>query len=160
MTAAVMMLGVSGCGNTQEQTAEQSAAEAVKERTTKAAPENNDLVIPVSEVSETAKFYPVTVEGTDMEVFAVKDSSGNIKTAFNTCQSCYTSGNGRYELEGTDLVCQNCGFHFTADQIGQGANGGCSPWAISADERTDGEDTITISYDFLVSSNNIFANWK
>lgn len=149
---AVVMLGLSGCGSAQEPevTGTETAPVAVHE----------DLVIPVSEVTETAKFYPVTVEGTAMEVFAVKDTSGNIRTAFKTCQSCYTSGNGRYEVEGTDLVCQNCGFHFTADQVGEGANGGCSPWAISAGERTDSEDSITIPYEFLVSSKNIFANWR
>ena len=117
-------------------------------------------MIPLSEISKTAKFHPINVDGTAMEVFAVKDSSGNIKTAFNTCQSCYSSGNGRYELEGTDLVCQNCGFHFTADQVGQGANGGCSPWAIKEGERTQTDENITIAYDFLVSSKDIFANWR
>lgn len=150
--AAAVSLSLFSCGNTaQEQVPEAvSETEAVKA----------DLVIPVSEVTETAKFYPVTVDGTAMEVFAVRDSEGNIRTAFNTCQSCYTSGNGRYAVEGTDLVCQNCGFHFTADQVGEGANGGCSPWAISSEERTDTEDTITISYELLASSKNIFANWR
>ncbi|MBQ8960950.1 MAG: hypothetical protein IJ071_07015 [Ruminococcus sp.] len=36
----------------------------------------------------------------------------------------------------------------------------CSPWAISAAERSDTEDTVTIPYGLLVSSKNIFANWK
>ncbi|MBQ8961110.1 MAG: DUF2318 domain-containing protein [Ruminococcus sp.] len=146
--AAAVSFGLYGCGSSGAD----QAAEVSGERA--------DLVIPVSEITETAKFYPVTVEGTDMEVFAVKDSSGNIRTAFNTCQSCYTSGNGRYKVEGTDLVCQNCGFHFTADQVGANSNGGCSPWAISAAERSDTEDTVTIPYDLLVSSKNIFANWR
>lgn len=148
---ALTALTLSGCGTTQKKSSEEvSEVSAVKA----------DLVILVSEVTEYAKFYPITVEGTDMEVFAVRDSEGNIRTAFNTCQSCYTSGNGRYKVEGTDLVCQNCGFHFTADQVGANANGGCSPWAISAEERTDTEETITIPYELLASSKNIFANWN
>ena len=155
--AAAMSLGLYGCGSTQQQTAESAA---VTQQQTEQTAEPADLVIPVSEVTETAKFYPVTVDGTDMEVFAIRDSEGNIRTAFNTCQSCYTSGNGRYEVEGTDLVCQNCGFHFTADQVGANANGGCSPWAISAGERADTEDTVIIPYELLESSNNIFAHWK
>mgnify|MGYP002860424366 CR=1 FL=1 len=146
--AAVMALGISGCGAKE--------AEPVQET----EPVQTDLVIPVNEVTETAKFYPITVDGTDMEVLAVRDSEGHIRTAFNTCQSCYTSGNGRYAVEGTDLVCQNCGFHFTADQVGANVGGGCSPWAISADERTETAEAITIAYDFLASSKNIFANWK
>lgn len=155
-----LVLSFSACGNTSDEQATEEIAEAVTELNTEAAAEQTDLVIPVDEITETAKFYPVTVDGTDMEVFAVRDSSGNIRTAFNTCQSCYTSGNGRYKVEGTDLVCRNCGFHFTADQVGEGSNGGCSPWAISSDERTDTEETITISYELLASAKSLFANWK
>ncbi|HBB72195.1 MAG TPA: DUF2318 domain-containing protein [Ruminococcus sp.] len=152
LTAAVLLLGVCGCGIRENEQLPEAASEVTDIK--------DDLVIPINEVTETAKFYPVTVEGTDMEVFAVRDSEGSIRTAFNTCQSCYTSGNGRYAVEGTDLVCQNCGFHFTADQVGANANGGCSPWAISAAERIDSEDTITIPYSLLAGSKAIFANWK
>ncbi|MBR1735891.1 MAG: DUF2318 domain-containing protein [Firmicutes bacterium] len=95
-----------------------------------------------------------------MEVFAVKGSDGNIRVAFNTCQSCYTSGNGRYELEGDELVCQNCGFHFSADDVGIGKNRGCSPWSIEDNEKKVTDDNITIPYEFLSKSKNIFANWN
>ena len=47
-----------------------------------------DLVIPVNEISNTASFYPVTADGTKMEVLAVKAPDGTIRTAFNTCQVC------------------------------------------------------------------------
>ncbi|MDY4887455.1 MAG: Fe-S-containing protein [Eubacteriales bacterium] len=77
-----------------------------------------NLIIPISEITETAKFYPVTVNGTQMEVIAVRDSNGKIRTAFNTCRICYDSGRGYYKQEGKALVCQNCGNRFTADQIG------------------------------------------
>lgn len=151
-TMMIMMMSISlfGCNGTNQ--------EQVSEEITEI--QQADLVIPISEITETAKFYPVTIDGTAMEVFAVRDSGGNIRTAFNTCQSCYTSGNGRYAVEETDLVCQNCGFHFTADQVGENQNGGCSPWAISREDRTETDDSIIISYDFLADSKNIFANWK
>ena len=54
-----------------------------------------NLTIPVDELTENAVFYPVNVDGTEMEVIAVKTSDGTIRTAFNTCQICYDSGNGR-----------------------------------------------------------------
>lgn len=44
-----------------------------------------NLVIPVNEVSSTATFYPIEVDGTRMEVIAIKDETGKIRTAFNTC---------------------------------------------------------------------------
>ena len=117
------------------------------------------LAIPVSEISSTASFFPVEVDGTEMEVLAVRASDGTIRTAFNTCQSCYTSGKGYYVQQGNDLVCQNCGYHFAPDQVEIQA-GGCNPWPIFAENKTTSADTIQIPYDFLKESSAIFANWK
>ena len=66
--------------------------------------ESEDLVIPLDKVTNNVTFYAVDVDGTEMEVMAVRDSSGNIRTAFNTCQVCYSSGRGYYQQEGNDLV--------------------------------------------------------
>lgn len=117
------------------------------------------LTIPVKEISKKASFYSVEVDGTQMEVIAVKDSDGNIRTAFNTCQICYDSGNGYYKQEGNNLVCQNCGNSFTMDQVGQSA-GGCNPWPILEEDKTETDSEIKISYDFLKESSDIFENWK
>lgn len=117
------------------------------------------LVIPVSEISDTARFYPVKVDGTQMEVIAVKDSEGNIRTAFNTCQICYSSGRGYYVQDGKVLVCQNCGNRFTVDQI-EIESGGCNPWPIFSKDKTVTDASISISYDYLHAATQIFANWK
>ena len=94
-----------------------------------------------------------------MEVLAVRASDGTVRTAFNTCQSCFTSGRGYYVQEGNDLVCQNCGFHFTPDQV-EIQSGGCNPWPIFEENKTVTEDEIQISYDFLKESSVIFEYWK
>lgn len=129
-----------------------------KEETAKIE-KGDSLVIKTDDLSEDAAFYPIEVDGTEMEVIAVKDSEGNIRTAFNTCQICYDSGNGYYKQEGDTLVCQNCGNSFTMDQVGQTA-GGCNPSPIMDDDKTVAEDEIQISYDFLKESSDIFTNWK
>ncbi|WP_312071579.1 DUF2318 domain-containing protein, partial [Anaerotignum propionicum] len=116
-------------------------------------------VIPISEISEEAKFYPIEVDGTPLEVVAVKASDGSIRTAFNTCQVCYDSGKGYYKQQGDLLVCQNCGNQFSMDRVEVEA-GGCNPWPIFDENKTVTEDSITISYDFLKESKGIFANWK
>jgi uncharacterized membrane protein len=121
--------------------------------------ENGDLVIPVNDVTETANFYKVNVEGTDMEVLAIKASDGTVRTAFNTCQVCYDSGRGYYEQSGDNLVCQNCGNTFTADDV-EVARGGCNPVPISAEYKQIDSDNITISADFLKEAKVIFENWK
>ena len=117
------------------------------------------LTIPTENIGSEAVFYPIEVDGTEMEVFAIRASDGTVRTAFNTCQSCFLSGAGYYVQEGNDLVCQNCGFHFTPDQV-EIQSGGCNPWPIFAENKTVTENEIQISYDFLKEATTIFANWK
>lgn len=121
--------------------------------------EGGSLVIPLTDVTTEVSFYPVEVAGTTMEVIAVKDSDGNIRTAFNTCQVCYGSGRGYYVQQGNVLVCQNCGNQFTVNQVGI-QSGGCNPWPITGDDRTITDEAMQISYDFLAASREIFAHWK
>lgn len=119
----------------------------------------SDLVIPIADITETAKFYPVEIDGVKLEVLAVKAPDGSIRTAFNTCQVCYDSGKGYYKQEGDMLVCQNCGNRFTMDKV-EVESGGCNPVPIFADNKTVDDINITISGDFLTKAKDIFANWK
>lgn len=143
---------------TEEKEAKAADNKEDKKETTKIE-KGDSLVIKTDDLSEDAAFYPIEVDGTEMEVIAVKDAEGTIRTAFNTCQICYDSGNGYYKQEGDKLVCQNCGNSFTMDQVGETA-GGCNPYPILDDDKTVTEDEIQISYDFLKESSDIFANWK
>lgn len=120
---------------------------------------NSDLVIPLSEVSETAAFYPVEIDGTQLEVLAVQAPDGSVRTAFNTCQVCYSSGKGYYVQEGDVLVCQNCGNRFRMDDV-EVTRGGCNPVPIAFDNKNVNDDSITISKEFLAQAKVIFANWK
>jgi uncharacterized membrane protein len=120
---------------------------------------DGDLVISLGEVSSEARFYPVEIDGTKLEVIAVETPDGAVRTAFNTCQVCYDSGRGYYKQSGDLLVCQNCGNRFRMDQVEVQA-GGCNPVPIFPDDKTVTEETITISYEFLKASKDIFANWK
>jgi uncharacterized membrane protein len=120
---------------------------------------DKDLVINVSEITENAVFYPVDIGGTRIEVFAVKAPDGTIRTAFNTCQSCYGSGRGFYKQEGSVLVCQNCGRRFRMNQVEKSA-GGCNPVPIFANNKTVTEKTITVSKEYLIEAKKIFAKWN
>ena len=106
------------------------------------------LAIPIAGLSQTASFYKADLDGTEVELVALKDSKGNLRTAFNACQVCYSSGRGYYRQEGEYLVCQNCGNSFTIDQVGI-ASGGCNSWPILDSDRTVTDDEIQISYDVL-----------
>ena len=106
------------------------------------------LAIPIADLSQTASFYKADIDGTEIELVALKDSKGNLRTAFNACQVCYSSGKGYYVQDGNYLVCQNCGNSFTIDQVGI-ASCGCNPWPILDSDRTVTDDEIQISYDVL-----------
>lgn len=120
---------------------------------------SGDLVINKSEVTETAKFYPVKADGISMEIMAVKAEDGTVRTAFNTCQVCFDSGRGYYKQEGTTLVCQNCGNVFSINDIEKVKNG-CNPVPIVAENKTEDNDKITISQDTIASGKDLFTNWK
>ncbi|MFT4008268.1 MAG: DUF2318 domain-containing protein [Lacrimispora sp.] len=143
----------------QEAVQNQAAAQNQATAQNQAAASGEDLVIPVKDITDTAAFYPVDVDGTKMEVIAVKAPDGTIRTAFNTCQVCYDSGRGYYKQEGDVLVCQNCGNRFPMSRVEVEA-GGCNPWPIFDKDKTVTDSDITISYDFLKESKQIFANWK
>jgi uncharacterized membrane protein len=123
------------------------------------AVKDSDIVINTKDITEKASFYPANINGTDLEVIAVKAPDGTIRTAFNTCQVCYSSGKGYYKQEGDQLVCQNCGNRFTMDQVSV-TRGGCNPVPITDEYKTVENDTITIAKDYLAEATVIFANWK
>jgi uncharacterized membrane protein len=121
--------------------------------------EDRDLVIQIADITENALFYPVDIDGMRMEVLAVKAPDGTIRTAFNTCQVCYSSGKGYFVQTGTVLVCQNCGNRYRMNQVERRA-GGCNPVPIFPANKTVTNSTITISREYLQQARGIFASWR
>ena len=120
---------------------------------------DRDLIIQIAEITENALFFPVDIDGVRMEVLAVKAPDGSIRTAFNTCQVCYTSGRGYFVQTGTLLVCQNCGNRYRMSQVERQA-GGCNPVPIFPANKTVTTDTITISREYLRQTRAVFARWR
>lgn len=158
MGAVLMAIGIvslTGCGKK----ADGSGSTGASTKDAEVIASGDSLVIPVEDISETASFYPIEVDGVSLEVVAVKASDGTLRTAFNTCQICYGSGRGYYKQSGDVLVCQNCGNQFAMDHV-EVESGGCNPWPIFDQDKTVDDENISISYDFLKESTGIFANWK
>jgi len=120
---------------------------------------NKDLIIQISDITERAKFYPVELDGMDMSVLALKAPDGSIRTAFNTCQNCYSSGRGYYRQEGELLICQNCGNSFSLDGV-ELVSGGCNPVPITAENKIVTDSTITITMEYFTEAKSMFASWK
>jgi len=121
--------------------------------------ESGDMEIQISDITADASFYAYDELESKMEVIAVKASDGTIRTAFNTCQVCYSSGKGYYVQEGDQLVCQNCGNTFSMDDV-EVTRGGCNPVPINDEQTKTNSDTIVIPKEFLKEAEVIFKNWK
>jgi uncharacterized membrane protein len=120
---------------------------------------DRDLVIQIAQITENALFFPVDIDGVRIEVLAVKAPDGSIRTAFNTCQVCYSSGRGYFVQTGTLLVCQNCGNRYRMSQVERRA-GGCNPVPIFPADKTVTADTIIISREYLEQAKAIFERWR
>ena len=107
-----------------------SAKGANVQTNSKSSPETqvNQISIPVSDISEIAKWYKYETDTKTISFFAVKASDGKIKVAFNACDVCYPEKKG-YKQEGSYMVCNNCGLKFAINGIGteNKTGGGCWP---------------------------------
>lgn len=114
------------------------------------ADESGNIVIDTTNIGSKATFYNYNVDGTIIRLFAVKASDGTVRMAFNTCQVCNPSPKAYFVQNGKNFICQNCKNSFATDNIGK-ERGGCNPIPITTDERIDGENTITITKQFIES---------
>lgn len=163
----VIILGLTACSskdssNDRDNSVnnDSTGASTTAPNDSQAIKESENLVIPVSEISETAQFYPVTVDGTKMEVVAVKAPDGTIRTAFNTCQVCNGSSKAYFKQSGNTLQCQNCGNKFPMNKV-EVEGGGCNPVPIFDEDKTVTDESITVPYGTLQANAYRFpSNWK
>ncbi|MCD8132362.1 MAG: DUF2318 domain-containing protein [Clostridiales bacterium] len=159
VVAAVVMAGCSS-GTEQEETQEYtSEADSGETQENASGTAEDGIEINVEDISAEASFYDAEINGTDVEIFAVFASDGTVRLAMNTCQVCNGSPYAYFEQEGDDFVCQNCGNHFSSDEIGL-TGGGCNPVPITEDDYTEENGIITVSDSFLEENAYRFSNWK
>jgi len=156
IAVAIFAVTIAGFTMFSQKDDDQAAAGASEKATVN---ENGDLVIQVADINDKATFYAYNELDSKIEIIAVKASDGTIRTAFNTCQVCYSSGKGYYKQEGDLLTCQNCGNQFGRDDV-EVTRGGCNPVPISGEFKKVNDDTITIPKEFLEEAQVIFENWK
>ena len=118
---------------------------------------DSDILIESESVTSQATFYAASVEGVDMEVIAVRAEDGTVRTAFNTCQVCYDSGNGYYKQKDDYFECQNCKNLFHLNDI-EVVRGGCNPVPIDANDKNVSEGLITISKETLARYTYLFSS--
>lgn len=150
--------GTSGAGkNNSSDPADLAAADAEDGYVDLEADTDGNLTIYKSSISDTATFYNYKTGDVTVQLLALTDTAGEIHLAFNTCQSCSPSPRAYYRQEGDQLICQNCGFAFSAEEVGKVA-GGCNPAPL--EEMDVQEDRIVIPASLLDSSSSAFAKWE
>ena len=116
------------------------------------APGSRDIVIPISEVSGTAKFFDYKLsDNKPVRFFVIRSSDGQYRAAMDACDMCYHAKKG-YRQEGDDMVCNNCGLHFHSSQINE-KHGGCNPVGLP---RTIAGDQLVIKASDLESRGTYF----
>lgn len=117
------------------------------------------LTIDAGALTGAPTFIDWEQDGTAMQLIARKDDAGNVRLAFNTCQSCGGSPYAWFEdLGDGNLQCQNCGLTFPLETVGTEKAQGCNPVTI-ADFTVEG-DTVTVPEALLKANAERFANWK
>lgn len=138
---------------------EDKTSPEVKEEVLATLNEDGDVVIQMSDISETASFYSYDANGTKVGLLAVKASDGTVRTAFDTCEECSGSPSAYFEQQGTLLQCKNCGNVYDVDKV-ETERGGCSPIPIMEDEKIQTDSEIIIPAEFLQANTEWFKNWK
>jgi uncharacterized membrane protein len=90
---------------------------------------SDSVKIPLSQLSQKAKWFDYNSDGVNIKYFAVKasDSDDSVKTAFDACDVC--GGRKGYRQKGMDMICNNCGNYYPISGLGTRnlRGGGCWP---------------------------------
>ncbi len=86
---------------------------------------DDTVSIPLSDVSDSAKFYKLDVDGVTVKYFVIKAPDGTVRSALDACDVCYPEKKG-YKQSGDVMVCVNCGQKFHVSRVGM-VKGGCNP---------------------------------
>lgn len=91
--------------------------------------EGSIVKIPLKNVSDgRVHFFSFKSGGKNINFFVRMDGAGNLHTCFDACFACYKFKKG-YRVEDTDIVCNECGSRFSADEVWKDV-GGCAPIAL------------------------------
>lgn len=78
--------------------------------------------------NEQAQHYFLKDGKNTIRFFVVRDKQGTVRTAIDACEVCWKADKG-YRLEGSTMLCVNCGQKFALQNIGV-IKGGCNPHPI------------------------------
>ena len=166
MITGVLAINLTGCGSKTEKqevtateteiTQESDNVQNESEGAVEATLVDGNLQVAQTSLGDQVAFIDYDSNGTAMQVMLYKVEDGTVRGALNTCQVCAGSPYAYFEQEGSDVVCQNCGNHFSVDAIGD-VHGGCNPVPL---ELSDDGKNVVIDTAVLDEQAGAFTNWK
>jgi len=121
------------------------------------ADSNGDLRVPLDRLRPRLNYISY---GGDEELIVWKDGNGVIRTAFDTCEECYSRGNVRFTLSGNILTCSVCGTTQPLSVLGTEGWGGCRPVSITPAMRNDTDTEVVLPAAVLDYAADMFSHWK
>lgn len=115
------------------------------------------IAIHKEDITTTATFYNYEVEGTTIQLIAVKGTDGKLRIVYNTCQSCSPSPNAYFIQEGEYFICQNCQTKIHVDDLGE-SSFGCSPVLLGGQGEIN--DVVVIAKERIEQAKDRFASWQ
>ena len=117
--SVVIVMSMSNIPNDYDKSTEPvQSADAISE---------TEVRIPLSDISNNAKFYSYNAGSVEVRYFAVKGSDGDVHVAFDACDVCYHAKKG-YRQKGDVMHCINCGLEYPINSLGtENTAGGCWP---------------------------------
>ena len=144
LALGILVLLILGCTDTAK----------TSEPAVDAALDADYIYLELGDIGTAMTHYEYDYNGARIKYFALRDSSGEIKVAFDACEVCYKSRKG-YRQEGDAVVCNNCGLKFSTEDLGiKNKAAGC--WPAHLPHMIEGE-YVKISKKDIESGARFFA---
>ena len=116
---------------------------------------NGDLHVPKNRLQNNLTY--VDYGGTEELIFW---NDGNaVRTAFDTCEECYSGGDIHFTLNNSTLTCSLCRTTLPVSTLGTAQWGGCQPVSIIPEIRSDTGAEIVIPAEVLAYARRMFSRW-
>jgi hypothetical protein len=117
---------------------------------------NGDLRIPKDRLQNRLNYIAY---GGKEDLIVWKDNNGEIKTALDTCEECYSKGSVHLTLSGSILSCSLCGTTQAVSVLGTEGWGGCRPISITPAMRNDTDTEVVLPAEVLTFARVMFSRW-
>ena len=118
----------------------------------------SEVEFSLADLDKDAQFFTYQTEAGKVGLLAVKDSTGAVRVALDTCQVCNGSPKAYFLKNDGVLQCQNCGNTFSYDIVGNTSQG-CEPMPLDDTSWHVDGDTLSVDEAALENVVPLFSTW-